>query len=176
MIFSNGKNFEWACTLSKWPLVTDSRLRDETFETRKHASASGLDLLQVDLSQATNTLFEVIFDPKQILIVSRIFKKAFWGSRCYDVTAKTDVTHLIKVDHCGVLCFQNIDFDSDMARAKYLLILSGTCVARKKQITPVLSVKSIRWATENTLKTKKYIRPLKKVEIRGLWKDSEICH
>ena len=34
--------------------------------------------------------------------------------------------HLIKVDHCGVLCFQNIDFDSDMARAKYLLILSGT--------------------------------------------------
>ena len=34
-------------------------------------------------------------------------------------------------------------FNSDMARAKYLLILSGTCVARKKQITPVLSVKSI---------------------------------
>ena len=53
-----------------------------------------------------------------------------------------------------------------MARAKYLLILSGTCVARKKQITPVLSVKSIWWATENTLKTKKYIRPLKKVKIR----------
>ena len=78
----------------------------------------------------------------------------------------TDVTHLIKVDHCGVLCFQNIDFDSDMARAKYLLILSGTCVARKKQITPVLSVESIWWATENTLKTKKYILPLKKVEIR----------
>ena len=74
--------------------------------------------------------------------------------------------HLIKVDHCGVLCFQNIDFDSDMARAKYLLILSATCVARKKQVTPVLSVKSIWWASENTLKTKKYIRPLKKVEIR----------
>ena len=70
--------------------------------------------------------------------------------------------HLIKVDHCGVLCFQNIDFDSDMARAKYLLILSATCVARKKQVTPVLSVKSIWWASENTLKTKKYIRPLKK--------------
>ena len=51
--------------------------------------------------------------------------------------------HLVKVDHCGVLCFQNIDFDSDMARAKYLLILSATCVARKKQVTPVLSVKSI---------------------------------
>ena len=65
-----------------------------------------------------------------------------------------------------LLCFQNIDFDPDMARAKYLLILSGTCVARKKQITPVLSVKSIWWATENTLKTKKHIRPLKKVEIR----------
>ena len=74
--------------------------------------------------------------------------------------------HLIKVDHCGVLCFQNIDFDSDIARAKYLLILSATCVARKKQVTPVLSVKSIWWASENTLKTKKYIRPLKKVEIR----------
>ena len=74
--------------------------------------------------------------------------------------------HLIKVDHCGVLCFQNIDFDSDMARAKYLLILSATCVARKKQVTPVLSVKSIWWASENTLKTKKYIRPFKKVEIR----------
>ena len=56
---------------------------------------------------------------------------------------KTDVTHLMKVDHRGILCFQNIDFDSDMAHAKYLLILSGTCVARKKQITPVLSVKSI---------------------------------
>ena len=52
------------------------------------------------------------------------------------------------------------------APAKYLLILSGTCVARKKQITPVLSVKSIWWATENTLKTKKYILSLKKVEIR----------
>ena len=65
-----------------------------------------------------------------------------------------------------LLCFQNIDFDPDMARAKYLLILSGTCVARKKQITPVLSVKSIWRATENTLKTKKYIRPFKKVEIR----------
>ena len=65
-----------------------------------------------------------------------------------------------------LLCFQNIDFDPDMARAKYLLILSGTCVARKKQITPVLSVKSIWWATENTLKTKKYILSLKKVEIR----------
>ena len=73
---------------------------------------------------------------------------------------------LIKVDHCGVPCFQNIDFDSDMARAKYLLILSATCVARKKQVTPVLSVKSIWWATENKLKTKKYIRLLKKVEIR----------
>ena len=77
---------------------------------------------------------------------------------------QTDVTPLIKED--GVLCFQNIDFDADMARAKYLLILSGTCVARKKQITPVLSVKSISWETENALKTKKYILPLKKVEIR----------
>ena len=73
---------------------------------------------------------------------------------------------LIRVDHCGVLYFQNIDFDSDMARAKHLLILSGTCVARKKQITPVLSVTSIWWTTENTQKTKKYIRPFKKVEIR----------
>ena len=58
---------------------------------------------------------------------------------------------LIKED--GVLCFQNIDFDSNMARTKYLSILSGTCVARKKQITPVLSVKSIWWATENTLES-----------------------
>ena len=81
--------------------------------------------------------------------------------------------HLIKVDHCGVLCFQNIDFDSDMARAKYLLILSATCVARKKQVTPVLSVKSIWWASENTLKTKKYIRPLKKVEIRAYEKTTK---
>ena len=77
---------------------------------------------------------------------------------------ESDVTHLIRED--GVLCFQSIDFDSDMARAKYLLMLSATCVARKKQITPVLSVKSIWWASENTLKTKKYILALKKVEIR----------
>ena len=83
------------------------------------------------------------------------------------MTSKQKLTlHTCKSHHCGLICFQNIDFDSDMARAKYLLILSGTCVARKKQITQVLSVKSIWWATENTLKTKKYIRPFKKVEIR----------
>ena len=37
------------------------------------------------------------------------------------------------MDHCGLLCFQNIDhvdFDSDMARAKHLLILSGTSRAK----------------------------------------------
>ena len=44
-------------------------------------------------------------------------------------------------------------------------VVSYLC-CKKKQITPVLSVKSIWWATENTLKTKKYILALKKVEIR----------
>ena len=32
------KNFKWACTFSKWPLVTHTHLRDETVETRKHHS------------------------------------------------------------------------------------------------------------------------------------------
>ena len=42
---------------------------------------------------------------------------------------------------CGVLFFKNIDFDSDMARAKYLLILSGTCVARKNRLDQSISQK-----------------------------------
>ena len=46
------------------------------------------------------------------------------------MTSKQKLTlHTCKSHHCGLICFQNIDFDSDMARAKYLLILSGTCVA-----------------------------------------------
>ena len=53
---------------------------------------------------------------------------------------KLDVTHLIKVDHCGVLCFQNIDFDSDLARAKYLLILPGyLCCKEKTDYTSSIS-------------------------------------
>ena len=74
--------------------------------------------------------------------------------------------HLIKVDHCGVLCFQNIDFDSDMARAKYLLILSGTS-KEKTDYTSSISQKYLMGDGKQT-ETKKYIRPLKKLEIRGL--------
>ena len=63
----------------------------------------------------------------KFLLFQEFLKKLQIFEETVVMTSQQKLTpHLIKVDHCGVLCFQNIDFDSDMARAKYLLILLGT--------------------------------------------------
>ena len=91
-------------------------------------------MLQVDLISLQIIYLKLFLILNKFLLLREFLKRLFFfidplGNRCHDVEAKTDVTHLIKVDHCSVLCFQNIDFHSDMARVKYLVILSGTCVA-----------------------------------------------
>ena len=81
----------------------------------------------------------------------------------------------MKVDHRGILCFQNIDFDSDMVRAKYLLILSGTCGKEKTGYTSSISQKYLMGDGKHT-GNKEIYPSFKKSGDSGLWKDNDICH